>query len=690
MLKQEPSSKPGIHFMTRIAYLFAFLSLLTLVTSNSSFNGTSQASADNSTGSGYTQDQLDALDFLNSVRAKVGVPPVKLNVAITRAAENHASHYNDNKSQLTGLKAHSEIEGGPGFTGTKAKDRLIAAGYTASSKYGLSTGEVMHFNQKSSSEAMQGWLDTAYHRDIILDPYFSEIGIGLVDGTAVVDMAGPTIISSKNDILAVYPYNQQTNVPVGFYGQEIPNPLDRFKVKFSGYIISATAEDTITNPQVEIKDNLGNAVPYYEELQGNTLFVYPKSVLKGHHTYTVSLTYSTSKNAESKSKTWSFTTGEGQALNYFEPFTTEITLNQDEQQQTIWISHYDDTTADEKTEGMRYISSNDKGLRISASGMITAIKPGDYTIKATLEGQTSLVKVKVYPKWKTKNYSSALKALPLDSTGHSLRETLEWGLKEGIITPASNGKLKPDATVSEAEFWMMLLKTYRVNITSYQSGKQTLVDAAYQISKDRNYPLAGIAKKEKRNQPIDRLEIAEIVAAADGMYFNGYNAVQYVLAKGYVRGVTELSYAGYEGDRNVTKAEALVILKHLQGSLYSLKGRPLQPTDKSALPEMPQKEVYIKPATYKDQSFFAQYELDGRLILEGKFLSLKGQSVVIKVQEGPVSVHIEDITVQFDETGNFHAEVGPYTPQRLNLYLSDTSKSSLRFLSVEKGTINQF
>ncbi|WP_161627149.1 CAP domain-containing protein [Paenibacillus sp. UNC217MF] len=38
----------------------------------------------------------------------------------------------------------------------------------------------MHFGQKSSTMAMQGWLDTAYHRDIILGSAYNEIGSRLL------------------------------------------------------------------------------------------------------------------------------------------------------------------------------------------------------------------------------------------------------------------------------------------------------------------------------------------------------------------------------------------------------------------------------------------------------------------------------------------------------------------------------
>ncbi|GJM72810.1 hypothetical protein HMSSN036_50260 [Paenibacillus macerans] len=152
---------------------------------------------------------MEAVDFLNEVRAKIGVQPVTLNREVTQAAEAHAKYYNANKEGHPGLDAHSEKEGNEGFTGASVKERIRAAGWSSGSN-GAAYGEVMHFKQNSSSSAIQGWLDSAYHRDIILSPRYSEIGIGLADGTAVVDMAGR---DSLPRFPAAYPFTPTTGRP---------------------------------------------------------------------------------------------------------------------------------------------------------------------------------------------------------------------------------------------------------------------------------------------------------------------------------------------------------------------------------------------------------------------------------------------------------------------------------------------
>lgn len=648
---------------------------------------TSTVYAENSENSGYTNDQLEALAFLNEIRAKVGVHPVVLNKSITQAAVAHATYYNANKERLPGLSAHSEIEGIPGFTGKSVRDRVKAAGWVPD-RYGGAYGEVMHYMQKSSLEAVKGWLDTAYHRNIILSPQYNEVGIGLVDGTAVLDLAGGGTSPSISGGISVYPYDSQTDVPVGFYGLEIPNPLDQFGAEYSGYILSATTDDKMTFNQAVIKDELGNEVAFHEELYSNTtLFLYPKTVLKGNHTYTVTMNYQTEKSPETHTKKWSFTTGKGHALIRLLPDLEEITLNEGGHYYLGFRGVYDDGISEALEGGITFVSTT-KGLQVSGTGDLTGVKAGDYTIKATADGNSTQIKIKVYPKWKTKTYGTLSMKAPSDISGHPLQASLEWGLRAGIVSPSGDGLLHPDKMVSEAEFLTMLLKTYSINIQAYQPAKSRhWADAAYSIAKERNYPLNGITNIADRNQIITRQQVAEIVSAADSMNVRGSNAITYVLAKDYMQGVTELSIMGFNKNEKITKAEALKILQHLHQTLDELRGCPANETAESSLPDLPPRKIYEKPTDLEDRSLFAEFREDRKLIIEGKFTEFAGQSFVLKVQErGNVSKQIEDVQVTFNDQGQFHVEAGPYAPDALNLNLY--TPSTIYFMSVQYNTMN--
>ncbi|AVV54757.1 hypothetical protein C7121_00630 [Paenibacillus glucanolyticus] len=295
-----------------IARIAAAVMLITSLALTGAWPGNVELSAstiETSSLTSYSRDQYEALAYLNEVRAKAGLPAVTLNDRITEAAELHARYFNINKV-TPNLSAHNEKAGLPGYRGTRIRDRLAAAGYVSPSKQGYASGEVMHFRQKGSLNAMKGWLDTAYHRQMVLSPNFQEIGIALVGGTAVVNLAGSTTSPIAGG-LAIYPYDGMQNTGIGFYGFETPNPLVQFDVEHSGYIISATAAGPIDKFEAAITDEEGALLHFYEEISRDTLFLFPKEILRGLHTYTVSVKYRLEGTQAWHSRTWSFTTGTG-------------------------------------------------------------------------------------------------------------------------------------------------------------------------------------------------------------------------------------------------------------------------------------------------------------------------------------------------------------------------------------------
>ncbi|CAH1059339.1 CAP domain-containing protein [Paenibacillus pseudetheri] len=674
-----------IHYTVLFVLLFGVVS-----TGLFSATGNIVAADAASEGTGYTSDQLEGLQFLNEVRTRAGIPPVQLNAAITKAAISHAEFYNANQADLPGLNAHSEISGNPGYTGQSVMARMKAAGWVSGAQ-GYATGEVMHFQQKSSKAAIQGWLDTAYHRDIILDPRYTEIGIGLALGTAVLDAGGPGKTQPVGGGISVYPYDQQTDVPVGFYGNEMPNPLKQFDVDYSGYIISAATDKDMISHKAVITDEKGIEIPYHEEFKGDdTLFIYPKSILKGNHKYTVSLEYQAEGALDTQTKVWSFTTGKGHVLTQLVPTYKEIVINEGGQLQLQTEGKYDDGTTDVLLgDEVKYSSNKINGLSTSSTGVILGVKTGDYTITASSGALSSQFKVKVYPKLKSKVYPAVDPSKLTDITGNKALPAIEWALKAGIMTEAGKGLFKPDATVSEAEFWTMLLKAYKVNIEAYQQAKiKHWADAAYLIAKERNFPLNGLSNLSARDSQITRLKIAEIIAAADGLNFNNYDAVKFVLGKDYVRGVTELSLSGYQGDKGITRAEAAQILQYLRPKLTELRGRPISATPNSTLPELPPKVVYVKPDTFNDRSFFSEFREDHTLTVEGKFTQFAGQTLKVRVQTGGKSPkQIEDLSVTLDSEGRFKVESGPYEQASLNLYLATPGVSYC--LNVQYNTMNE-
>lgn len=640
-------------------------------------------------GAEYTSDQLEGLNFLNEVRARAGVPPVQLNAAITKAAIAHAEFYNANRSDLPGLSAHSEISGRPGYTGKSAFERMMSAGWV-SGYSGYSYGEVMHFGQPSSKSAIQGWLDTAYHRAIILDPVFTEIGIGLAQGTAVLDTGGPGMSQQIHAGITVYPYDQQTNVPVGFYGGEIPDPLSQFAVKHTGYIISANTDKNMTSHTALITDEKGTEIPYYDEVKGNVLYLFPKPILQGNHRYTVSLKYQIEGSVDTLNKVWSFTTGKGHALTQLTPAYNEIVLNEGGEIQLQTEGGYDDETAEVLPGSeVKYSVDQKNGLNVSYAGVITGGKPGDYILTVSSGAVSSQIKVKVYPKLKTKVYPATNPGKLTDITGNKALPAIEWALQAGIMAEAEKGLFKPEAAVSEAEFWTMLLRANNINIDAYKPAKtKHWADAAYLIAKERNFPLNGLSNLNARDSRITRLKIAEIIAAADGLNYKNNDAVRFVLGKDYVRCETELSVFGYQGGEWITRAEAAQILQYLRPKLNELRGRPVSTTPNSSLPALPPKQVYVEPVVLEDRTFFAEFHENRTLTLKGKFTQFGGQTLKVRVQtQKEPRKMLNEVSVTLDPEGMFQVDCGPYEQEGLNLYFT-TPKGNF-YLNIQYNTMNR-
>lgn len=681
---------------TRLRWLGRVLVLCILLNSSIGFISAGSFNAYAETGvSSYTKDQLEALEYLNMIRAKSGLKPLTLDPHVTQATIAHAKYYNQNKEEKVSLSAHSEVPGKAGFTGKSALDRIKAAGYQSQSRYGWGYGEVMGFQKKSSTDAMKEWLNTAYHRVIILDSSYQKIGIGLVDGTAVVDLVSEYQGASQPSTdLIVYPYDGMTGSVVGFYGHEIPNPLQQFGIDFSGTIISATSNEKILSYNAVIKDENGRVIPFFHELYANKkIFLYPKEILQGYHTYKVSLDAVLADSGKKVNRTWSFTTGKGRQLQSIYTLYPELIINTNSPEQLIIHGSYDDRTTQSNPPGLVFSSSKNSGLSISPSGLVTGKNPGVYTITVrTTSGYKTTIKVTVHNKPITKKYNGTSAAKLMDIESHEQKTSIEWALKSGVMAGYADGTFKPNQKVSEAEFWVMFLKMLSIHYDAYKPAKTMhWADGAYQIAESRNIPLAGIKDVKLRNQTMTRQKAADIITAADGKNFIA--TVQYVLAMDYVRGVTSRSIQGFESNKTLTRADAAAMLHYLQPKLQELKGRPHSKTRDEALPEMPVQEYYQKPKKLEDQSIIAEYTSEGKLIMEGKFQNIAGETHTLLVQtkdpETGKTKALQEFEVTADEQGKFSfSSSNSYNEDVLVLFLKVNKLNTYYNINVTRGTFN--
>ncbi|OCT13671.1 hypothetical protein A8709_18970 [Paenibacillus pectinilyticus] len=267
-----------------------------------------------------------ALNYLNDIRSKMGIQAMKLDPTLTQAASNHANYLLVNQEN-----GHTETSGKQGYTGERPWDRAGALGFDTD-KFGVF--EDVSFDTDSPEKGVQSLLDAPLHRSSLILPDMTLLGVGYNQHAVVLNPAKAWYTHTG---VGVYPYDGQTGVPIGFYGFEVPNPLEQFGLEKSGYFITyaGVAQDK-EDISASMIDSAGKAVDILKLKQElgdtNAWHLIPKQELTYGETYTVTV----------EDKTWSFTTKE----NPDAPKT-------------------DHTTNPTKVDPPKQFSSNDVGIRIN-------------------------------------------------------------------------------------------------------------------------------------------------------------------------------------------------------------------------------------------------------------------------------------------------------------------------------------
>ena len=276
--------------------------------------GPAQNNASPAPPSCLASDQQSAVSLLNTkYRNAVGAPVVTGDCALSKASKAHADFYVAHVSQYnaSGLSVHEEDASyGAGFTGINFWDRDTAAGFAG----GGTSGEVIAF-EGTPAAALQGWIDTVYHRLPLLSPTTQVIGYGSKNsgGTAcdVIDSSGRNGL--KTDPIVVWPWPGQHNVPAAWNGLEGPTPQAPPGGFPSGPVITAQFWKTTTVSTHELIDAKGAAIahtwldyksdPNLANLAPETVALYANKPMNAG-TYAVKLTL-----ANGDVLAWRFTVG---------------------------------------------------------------------------------------------------------------------------------------------------------------------------------------------------------------------------------------------------------------------------------------------------------------------------------------------------------------------------------------------
>lgn len=180
-----------------------------------------------------------------------------------------------------------------------------------------------------------------------------------------------------------------------------------------------------------------------------------------------------------------------------------------------------------------------------------------------------------------------------DIAGHWAQASIEWGVMNGIVHGHADGSFQPDRTVTEAEFTAMLLRSYGIPGEGGSGAETDWTAPYYEAARLYHMPLQGLAAAFRREQPILREQVAEVVAGIDGRRYTGPDAVRYMLQKGYARGKLRpelspgLTVYGYRGEDPLTRAEALTLIQGLHGKgLAAVRDRPAEPSPAENLPAL--------------------------------------------------------------------------------------------------------
>jgi uncharacterized protein YkwD len=107
---------------------------------------------------------IDCVTRTNLERTKRGLRPLKIDTKVSAAARAHS-----------GYQASSRTMTHTGANGSNAQQRMATNGY-ASGWW----GENVAFGQRDCAVVVTAWMGSLHHRDNILNPHFTVIGIGAV------------------------------------------------------------------------------------------------------------------------------------------------------------------------------------------------------------------------------------------------------------------------------------------------------------------------------------------------------------------------------------------------------------------------------------------------------------------------------------------------------------------------------
>lgn len=230
---------------------------------------------------GSDADQTAALAAVNKARLAMGVPCSALVSSISTAAEKHCLYYTTNTGSCI-ANPHAEVAGCKNFVAASFGGRMKAAGYT-----GSPASEVMVFGPDPNG-AVKMWIDSVWHRTPVLSPWVRELGYGNATGCGVMDLGVGA--ATPNTVIAKWPYDKQTGVPLAFSGNEGPKPPAPPSGWPSGYPVTLYAKSPVITEHTLVVEGTTADIPHVW-IAGDALLSKSAVVLYAHKPLQAKTTY---------------------------------------------------------------------------------------------------------------------------------------------------------------------------------------------------------------------------------------------------------------------------------------------------------------------------------------------------------------------------------------------------------------
>ncbi|GGG65293.1 S-layer homology domain-containing protein [Paenibacillus radicis (ex Gao et al. 2016)] len=176
-----------------------------------------------------------------------------------------------------------------------------------------------------------------------------------------------------------------------------------------------------------------------------------------------------------------------------------------------------------------------------------------------------------------------------DITNHPAERLFQWAKIQRIVDGYPDFSYKPDQLITEAEFIKMLYRALGFAIpTATRPGPGSdWTDGPYRVAAKFNHAPQGASDQKLRSEPITKLHAAEIISSANGVHYNGDDAIAYLIGYGMANSSAKTPN-DFHGNDTFTRAEALQWIRQLLlRGMMSIQIRPKAPSDRHLLPSLP-------------------------------------------------------------------------------------------------------